>query len=510
MEKGDSFYSIAKKSNTSIKAIQEANPGVSSTKLKVGQKLQVPAGGSASSASAPAEAYGSPSSTDNGTTYVVKAGDMLERIARRHGTYRKSHHAEKQLEDHDDQAGPKVKDSVERQILRRTGRRLGLCDAIADSVINRDAGLPQPGVLLRFHIHPNSPTITFSTRKPIKLSMKLATTTLLFCVATLLLLGMVVLYSSSTAQVGADYLVKQLIWCAVGLVGAVVAASVDYRHYKKISILLMILAAGMLLLVFVPHIGIKVKGASRWIGYRGIRFQPSELAKIAIIIFLAHYGERYQRQMGTFWRGLVVPGIFVGGILALIFVEPDRGCTILMAMVSVTMLVVGGARMKFLIPPAIAAVTALAFSLWHDPMRMKRIIAWLHPEENKEGVGWQAYQAMIALGSGGWTGLGLGNGRQKLGFIPEHHTDFIFSIIGEELGLITTIAVVIIFVLFVICGIVISSRPRTPLDCCWERGRLFSSASRRLSISVWSRAHCPTKACLSRSSAMADPICSSC
>lgn len=290
--------------------------------------------------------------------------------------------------------------------------------------------------------------------------MKLATTTLLFCVAALLSLGMVILYSSSTAQVGADYLMKQLIWCALGLVGATFAATSDYSHFKKFSLVLLIFAVVLLCLVFVPPIGIKVKGASRWIGYGGFRFQPSELGKIALIIFLAHYGERYQRHMTTFWRGLVVPGIFIAGILALIFIEPDRGYTILLAAVSLTMLIIAGVRMKFLIPPVIAAAIALAFSLFHDPMRMKRILAWLHPEENKEGVGWQAYQAMIALGSGGWTGLGLGNGRQKLGFIPDHHTDFILSIIGEELGLIATIAVVVVFIVLVICGIFISSRAR--------------------------------------------------
>src|SRR5688572_10385267 len=109
--------------------------------------------------------------------------------------------------------------------------------------------------------------------------MKLATTTLFFCVAALLSLGMVILYSSSTAQVGAHYLVMQLVWCGIGLVGATLAATIDYRHLKKISLILLSLAVVLLFLVFVPQIGIKVKGASRWIGYGGFRFQPSELAK---------------------------------------------------------------------------------------------------------------------------------------------------------------------------------------------------------------------------------------
>ncbi len=162
--------------------------------------------------------------------------------------------------------------------------------------------------------------------------------------------------------------------------------------------------------------------------------------------------------MHTFKQGLVIPSCIIAMVLALIFIEPDRGCTILLALVSAAMLVIAGVRWKFIIPPVIAAGLALAFSLVHDPMRLRRILAWLHPEENKEGVGYQAYEAMLALGSGGWFGLGLGNGRQKLGFVPEHHTDFIFSIIGEELGIIATLAVVILFIAIIVCGTIIAKR----------------------------------------------------
>ena len=303
--------------------------------------------------------------------------------------------------------------------------------------------------------------------------MKLATTTLFFCVAALLSLGMVILYSSSTAQVGVHYLKMQLVWCALGLIGAIASATLDYQHLKKFSLILLVFSVVLLILVFVPPIGIRVKGANRWIGHSGIRFQPSELARIALVIFLAHYCERFQRHMGTLGRGLIVPGIIIGLVLALIFVEPDRGCTILLGAVSITMLIIAGVRWKFIIPPAIAAIIALAFSLWHDPMRLKRILAWLHPEDNKDGVGWQANQAMIALGSGGWAGLGLGNGRQKLWFIPDHHTDFIFSIIGEELGLIATISVVLIFILLVICGLFIASRARDTFGLLLGSGITF-------------------------------------
>jgi cell division protein FtsW len=131
-----------------------------------------------------------------------------------------------------------------------------------------------------------------------------------------------------------------------------------------------------------------------------------------------------------------------------------------MGVVSLTMLIVAGVRWTYIVPPAFAALVALAFSLARDPMRARRIFSWLYPEEHKSDVGYQAYQATIALGAGGWTGLGLGNGRQKLGFVPEHHTDFILSIIGEELGLVATLLVVIAFVAIVLAGICIAINAR--------------------------------------------------
>ncbi|MGZ4964410.1 MAG: putative lipid II flippase FtsW [Limisphaerales bacterium] len=294
--------------------------------------------------------------------------------------------------------------------------------------------------------------------------MKWLTTILICCVLALTGLGLVMLYSCSMSMevrktaVGAKLLISQLTWCAVGLALGAAIACMDYRRLKTISPYLLIVAGFLLLVVFSPY-GFGTKGARRWVAIPGVpRFQPSELAKLSLVLFLAAYCDRFQRQMHTFKQGIVIPSCIIAMVLALIFIEPDRGCTILLALVSAAMLVIAGVRWKFIIPPVVAAALALAFSLVHDPMRLRRILAWLHPEENKEGVGYQAYEAMLALGSGGWFGLGLGNGRQKLGFVPEHHTDFIFSIIGEELGIIATLAVVILFIAIIVCATFIAKR----------------------------------------------------
>ncbi len=307
--------------------------------------------------------------------------------------------------------------------------------------------------------------------------MNRATSILVFCVAVLLGLGMITLYSSSMnielnrSAVGSDFLRSQMVWGALGLAGCAAAAAVDYRRLKRMAPWILLLAVLLLILVFVPHIGWAAKagssaggrsGAHRWIGVpyhpQLPHFQPSELAKLAMILFLAAYADRYQRQMGTLKFGLAIPIAILVVPLALVFKEPDRGCTILLAAVAGAMLIVAGVRLVYLAPPVLLAAGGLALSLLHDPMRLKRILAWLHPELSKDLTGYQAYQAMIAFGAGGWTGLGLGDSRQKLGFIPEHHTDFIFAIIGEELGLVATLGVVLIFVALMFCGIYIARR----------------------------------------------------
>ena len=219
---------------------------------------------------------------------------------------------------------------------------------------------------------------------------------------------------------------------------------------------MVILAFGLLVLVLIPGIGINKNGASRWLQLPGTTFQPSEFAKIALIIALAHYCEKKGRKIHSLEYGLLLPGLVIGIFLGLIFIEPDWGSVALMAAVCGLMLFLAGTKIRHMALPAIIIIPIAGYSLSQNTVRLNRIMSWLDPEGTKQGVGYQAWQSLIALGSGGTTGLGLGNGRQKLGFVPEHQTDFIFSVIGEELGLIATMAVVVGFALFVICGAFIS------------------------------------------------------
>ena len=286
--------------------------------------------------------------------------------------------------------------------------------------------------------------------------MKVAVTILVFCVAALLALGMVMLYSSSMAQVGAHYLAMQLVWCVLGLVACVVTTMVDYRQLKRIWWVPLGIAVLMLALVLNKHIGSRINGARRWFSFGGMHFQPSEFAKIALIIALAWYGEHFQRQMPLWKRGILIPGLLIGLTVGLIFKEPDVGNALVLATVSGILLLIAGIRLNYFLPPVIAAAIGVGVFIYYNPMRSDRIHSWLHVEETRRDTGLQAYEAMVALGSGGLTGKGLGDGRQKLGFVPEHHTDFILSIIGEELGLIATLLVIAAFVAIVFCGIYIA------------------------------------------------------
>ncbi len=286
--------------------------------------------------------------------------------------------------------------------------------------------------------------------------MKIATSLFILCAGSLLALGMVVLYSAGMDKEGARFLLRQCVWAAVGLVVCLTMVAMDYRRLKKAGWILLGISVVLLILVFVPPFRCPANGASRWMNLKVMKFQSSELAKLALLITLAAYCEKNQKHMRSFWRGMIVPGAVAGSILVLVFAEPDWGATALLGSVSLALLLLGGLRWVFLLPMVPLGVAGLGYLLLNNSVRMARVMAWLHPELDKEGAGYQVTQAIYALGSGGWFGLGLGNGRQKLGFVPEHHTDFILSVIGEELGLVATLGIVAAFLVLVVCGLYIA------------------------------------------------------
>lgn len=294
--------------------------------------------------------------------------------------------------------------------------------------------------------------------------MNKAAILLLVVMLTLLTVGIVMLFSTSAVYAREHYgdqhylLKRQLVWLLVGAVACVATASVPYPKWRGVCTALLVASAVMLALVLIPHVGLKVNGARRWLGLGPVRFQPSEFAKLALVVWLAHWLAKEKRRIDRFGRGFAVPMGVVGCLLLLVLVEPDFGSTALLASVSIAMMFIAGVRLRFLVPTVMAGAGGLLGLMVHNPERSRRLLAFLDLEKYKQGAGYQVWQAVLAFGSGGFNGLGLGNSRQKMFYLPEAHTDFIFPIVGEELGLIGTVGILLAFALLIACAVIISLR----------------------------------------------------
>ena len=294
--------------------------------------------------------------------------------------------------------------------------------------------------------------------------MNKAAIALLMIMLVLLTVGVVMLFSTSALYAKDRYgdqhylLKRQLAWMLVGGVACITAASVSYTRLRGVGTMVLIAAAVMLALVLVPHVGLKVGGARRWLGFGPMRFQPSEVGKLALVVWLAHWLAKEKRRLDKFGRGFVIPMGVVGILLVLVLAEPDFGSTALMASVSFAMMFVAGVRLRFLVPTLLSGVAGFATLVMHNPTRAARLMAFMDLDKYKKGAGYQVWQAILAFGSGGFNGVGLGNSRQKMFYLPEAHTDFIFPIIGEELGLVGTLAILLAFALLVACAVIISLR----------------------------------------------------
>jgi len=237
----------------------------------------------------------------------------------------------------------------------------------------------------------------------------------------------------------------------LSIVAGVTSAFVNLEWLRKRVWLLYGLCALALVLVLVPGFGIKVNGAQRWLGLGPLRLQPSEFAKISLVLILAVYLSSHQREIKSLWRGFVSPSLILGLVLGLIMLQPDFGTTFLCGAVGATMMFLAGVSLRWLLPIAGLAVSCFAFLVYLDPVRIRRVTSFLDVEANANDSAYQLWQGMLAFGVGGVNGVGLGKGRQQMHFLPEAHTDFIFSVIGEELGLVFSLGIVACFLsLFVL------------------------------------------------------------
>lgn len=288
--------------------------------------------------------------------------------------------------------------------------------------------------------------------------MKLITLVLVFCVLGLLAIGLVVLYSVSPLNNSFHLVSRQLLASAIGLAAALwVATRLDYRMLQKYSKVMYLVALVMLILVLIPGIGTSANGARRWFRLAGFQFQPSDFAKLALIVAVADYAAHNQRFMQNLKSGLLLPACMIGPMLVLIFLEPDWGTALLLAVVTGIMLVAGGVRLPYVIPPMVLGLVGFVVLLTLNPMRSDRLYSWLNLEETKDGVGYQAWQARIALGAGGPRGVGLDKSTQKT-YVPEKNTDFIYAVIAEEFGYVGSLALVAAFVTMFLCSLAISWR----------------------------------------------------
>ena len=303
-------------------------------------------------------------------------------------------------------------------------------------------------------------------RKFKKINMKSIDYALLCGLLLLLFIGVVMVYSSSSyyALYQKDvynteyYFIKEITWVIVGIIGMAATMSIDYHIYKKFTPWLVMITLALLVLVL--FIGADINGAVRWIRLGPLSFQPSELAKYVMVLYLALLIDKRKGKIKKFGEGTIFYLCIAAVFAVLILLEKYLSITAIIMMVAFIMILVGGAKISHLlslIPVGLAAGLALIFT---QSYRLDRLTSFLNPWADPSGDSYQLIQSLYALGSGGIFGVGLGNSRQKALFMPEPHNDFIFSIIGEELGLIGCIFIIVLFMFIVIRGATIAVKAR--------------------------------------------------
>ncbi len=293
---------------------------------------------------------------------------------------------------------------------------------------------------------------------------------LLLAVTGLLVVGVTMVLSTSYLYAderfadGTYFFRKQLIALAGGVIGLIACSLLSARAYRQLAYPLLGLTVLILILVVIPGVGVLRGGARRWLMFGGFTFQPAELAKLALVIYLAHSMAKKEERIKTFTVG-VLPHLMVTGVcLGLLLIEPDFGTALILAMLLYSMLFIGGVRVSHLLATALVALPALIYVMVTAPYRVRRLMTFLDPWSDPQNTGFQVVQSLIAFGSGQFWGRGLGEGRQKLFYLPEAHTDFVFSVIGEEIGFLGALAVLVLFGVIVLRGLRLTSKIEEPFE----------------------------------------------
>ncbi|WP_193213419.1 FtsW/RodA/SpoVE family cell cycle protein [Luteolibacter marinus] len=296
-------------------------------------------------------------------------------------------------------------------------------------------------------------------------------------VAALVALGLIMLASTSAWVKNVEepyhFLTRQGGMTVVGLIGAFVLSRIDPVLLRRGWPLALAAVCVLLALCFVPGIAAPELGSSRWIKLPGLgKFQPSEMAKIVGVIALSGWFARWQTETHTFWRGFILPGLVIGLPIGLIAIETDVGSALALSVTAAAIFFCAGTRVLYLLPSALAAMSVAGWFIHSNPNRWSRIVAWMNLEDpvHQLGKGMQQWRALLAFGNGGPWGVGLGNGSEKFGTLTFAHIDFIFPVVGEELGLPFTLGAVFCYVLIAVSGCAIAVQASTFFDRCLALG----------------------------------------
>jgi len=285
----------------------------------------------------------------------------------------------------------------------------------------------------------------------------------------LLVLGLMMVLSASSVlafrTTGNSYtiFVRQLIWVAVGLPMAYVASRMTPRHFRMLSYVALLGSVFLLVLTYIPGLGVGVNGNTNWLNLGGpLQIQPSEFAKLALVMWCADLYARKEKLL-TQWKHLLIPMVPVCGlVIALVVGQHDLGTALVLMAVMIGMIWIVGAPTRLFVSTIVVVGAIATYFVNAEKYRMERVTSFLDPFADPTAVGWQAYHSFYALSTGGWWGVGIGNSRQKWGNLPEAHTDFIFSVIGEELGLFGSLTVLALFLTLAYAGVRIATRNSEP------------------------------------------------